>query len=115
MCKKIILIVIIISIPVLSIAAPIDLNIPADDFGDFVVWIYNAIIFISALAAFGVIVWGGLEYLTSAGNPSRMQSGMNRIQDAIIGILIVLISYLILQTINPELLELPDLAPPQIQ
>lgn len=86
------------------------LEVP-DNFNDLVLWIYNIIIFISALAAFAMIVYGGFEYLISAGNPQKMKSGMSKIQSAIIGILIVLIAHLILKTINPDFTKLPDLNP----
>ena len=120
--KKEILIIIVsifLLIPMVS-GAEIPLNIDWPTFGgitpsagmnvsDLVIWFYYAIVTISTAAAFGVIIWGGMEYLTSAGNQSRMSSGKEKIESAVIGLFIILISYLVLQTINPQLLEMPDI------
>ncbi len=107
----------------------VDINVRmADGIGvsELVLWLYYMIITIATAAAFGVIVWGGFEYLTSAGNPGRMQTGVNRIQDAVIGLLIILVSYLVLQSISPQLVRLdftfsrldtiaePTISPPMI-
>ena len=78
------------------------------NFADLVVWLYYGIITFSTAAAFGVIIWGGIEYITSFGNLSRMSSGKEKIENAVIGLLIILISYLVLQTINPQLLIMPQ-------
>ncbi len=80
-------------------------------FQEFIIWLYYIIIIVASIAAFGIIIWGGIVYLTSAGNPQKMREGMSRIWDAVIGLLIVLLSYLILQTISPQLTEIPDLDP----
>jgi hypothetical protein len=53
---------------------------------------------ISGLIAFGNIVFGGFEYMT--GNSKK---GGERIKNAIIGLVLVLASYIILQTISPDL------------
>ncbi len=73
-----------------------------------VTWLYYMVIAIATAAAFGVIVWGGFEYLTSAGDSGKMRSGVDRIQNAVIGLLIVIVSYLGLNTINPNILSLDD-------
>ncbi len=73
-----------------------------------ITWLYYAIIVLSSAAAFGVIVWGGIEYITSAGNASRMKSGADRIQNAAIGLLLVMIAYLTINTISPNILNLDD-------
>ncbi len=105
--------------PIIS-EAQINLNIDYPSFGgitpsagmefsDLIIWLYYGIITIATAAAFGMIVYGGIEYLTSAGNESRMTSGREKIQAAVVGLLIIIISYLVLETINPQLLEMPSL------
>ncbi len=79
------------------------------NFSEFAIWLYYGIITIATAAAFGIIVWGGIEYITSAGNESKMTSGREKIQAAVIGLVIILVSYLVLETINPQLLEMKDL------
>lgn len=69
----------------------------------YVEYIFNLVILLSGLVAFGVLVVGGFRYLTSAGNPSVMSDAKDQIFSAFIGLIIVLSSYIILTTINPEL------------
>lgn len=59
-----------------------------------------------ALAAFVQIVFGGIMYATSGGNPSAISDATNRIWMAILGLLLALSGYLILRTINPDLVNL---------
>lgn len=76
---------------------------------DVVAWLYVLIVTISGLAAFVMIVWGGVQWMTSAGNPTKTSDAKDRIQKALLGLLLVLASFLILQVINPDLtlLRLP--------
>src|SRR3989344_8754039 len=52
-----------------------------------------------------VIMFGGIEYITS-GSGDGKSGGKERIQSAILGLLLALGSYIILKTINPDLLNL---------
>lgn len=74
-----------------------------------VAWLYTFIVLISGLAAFIMIVWGGVQWLTSQGNPTATGDAKDKIQKALLGLLLVLISFLILQIINPELTILKPL------
>lgn len=74
-----------------------------------VAWFYYFIVSIAGLAAFFMLVWGGFEWMTSAGNPARISSAKDRISSALLGLLLILASFLILQVINPELTILPQL------
>ena len=68
-----------------------------------VAWLYVFIVGISGLAAFVMIVWGGVQWMISQGNPTATGDAKDKIQKALIGLLLVLSSFLILQIINPEL------------
>ncbi|MDP2735570.1 MAG: hypothetical protein Q8P12_05185, partial [bacterium] len=48
-----------------------------------VVWLYTLIVGLSGLAAFVMIVWGGVQWMTSAGNPSRTSEAKDKIQKAL--------------------------------
>ncbi|MES2409509.1 MAG: pilin [Patescibacteria group bacterium] len=52
-----------------------------------------------------MIMWGGVEYMTSAGG-GGVEEAKKRIQSAITGLLLALGSYLILYTVNRDLLRL---------
>lgn len=70
---------------------------------NYVKYIYNFAIVFVGLIALGVLIWSGIQYLTSAGKPDVLTSAKNRIKSALFGILLLLFSYLILITINPQL------------
>ena len=80
-----------------------DINTPeGQSLAGIIAWFYYFIVWIAGLAAFVMIVWGGFQYLTSAGNPAQMADAMDRIKSAVLGLVLVLASVLILQIISPE-------------
>lgn len=74
---------------------------------------YQIALMASGLLAFGVIVFAALRYTLAAGNPSIQSDAKDQITQAILGLLLLLGAYLILNTINPNLtkLELPSITP----
>jgi len=65
----------------------------------------NLTIWLSGLIALAVLVAAGISYLISAGKPERIISAKQYIISVFFGILILLSSYLILNTINPQILS----------
>jgi len=76
------------------------------DLNRLIAWFYYFIVGIAGLAAFVMLVWGGVQWLTSAGNPSKIGDAKDKINSALLGLLIILGSWLILQVINPDLITL---------
>ncbi|MBZ9578154.1 hypothetical protein KJA13_03995 [Patescibacteria group bacterium] len=72
---------------------------------DYVKYIFNSAIALSGLLAFIVLLWSGVQYFTSAGKPEIIKSAKSQIKSAFIGLLILFFSYLILITINPQLIS----------
>jgi len=77
-------------------------------------WLYSLIVGISGLAAFIMLVYGGFQWLISLGNPSRVADARDIITKALLGLLLVLSSFIVVQFINPELTSgllsgLPDI------
>lgn len=70
---------------------------------EYVKYIFNFAIIIAGIIAFGVIVFGGVRWLTSAGDPTKLRDAKDQIFAAFLGLIILLSSYLILTTINPQL------------
>ena len=66
--------------------------------------LYTAGIAIATGLAVIMIVFGGIEYVGS-GTIGGKSDGKQRIQDALIGLLLAFMSYLLLNTINPDLLK----------
>lgn len=71
---------------------------------DYIKYIFNFSIGIAGLIAFIMLVYGGFRYVTSVGNPSAMSDANTKIFSALIGLVVILSSYLILTTINPRLI-----------
>ncbi len=72
---------------------------------EYVRYIFNFVIVVSGIIALIMIVVGGIEYLTAT-NKNTVQKSKERIKSAFLGLLILLFSYLILITINPQLIYL---------
>ena len=69
----------------------------------YVKYIFNWAIIIGAIIAFGSLIYGGVRYLTSTGNPEALKDAKNQIFSAFMGLIILLASGLIFNTINPQL------------
>lgn len=72
----------------------------------FIIWLFNFSISIAGLIAFGSLIYGGLRYVTSVGSPSALDEAKSQILAGILGLVILLSSYLILTAINPQLVIL---------
>jgi hypothetical protein len=77
-------------------------------------YFYEWGIALGGLAAFISLVIGGFQYLTSMGEPARIREAKDRIYSAFLGLILLLGSWLILNTINPQLttLKMPSLPMP---
>ncbi|MEK7560931.1 MAG: pilin [Patescibacteria group bacterium] len=67
--------------------------------------LYKFGIGIAGIGAFLMIVAGGVRYMASAGNPHQIGEARKMIRNAFIGLAIALLSFLILYTINPDLVR----------
>lgn len=80
---------------------------PAGFINDF----YTFALLVGGILAFGAVVYGGVLYMTSAGNPSGQHEGREWIESALLGLLLLAGAWLILNIVNPNLtkLQLPSL------
>lgn len=77
--------------------------------GNFDTYFKNLYLFalwVVALSALFMLIVGGFLYLSSAGNTHLLGTAKKTIYGALIGLIIALISWLILDTINPDLTKL---------
>lgn len=74
--------------------------------GAFIANFYQFALIIAGVLAFGVIVYGGIRYMTSAGNPSGQSDAKEWIEAALLGLLLLAGAYFILGVVNPQLLNL---------
>ena len=69
-------------------------------------YVYNLAFWIVGLAVFINIFWGGfIVFFGSAGNASKLSEGKKKITNAIYGLIILLSAWMILHTINPDLVK----------
>jgi len=57
--------------------------------------------------AFLLILFGGLQIMTSAGNPERLNAGKELVSSAIVGLLLILFSVFLLQFIGVQIIGIP--------
>ncbi len=58
---------------------------------------------IAGIMAVAMIVIGGIQYITAYGNAGAVGDAKNRITQALLGLLLAIGAWLILNTINPDL------------
>ncbi len=75
------------------------------DLKSYVEGIYRMALIIVTLSAVLMLSIGGFMYLTSAGNTSSAATAKGIIWDSIIGLAIALVAWLILNVINPDLVN----------
>lgn len=71
--------------------------------GQYIGGVYAFLISIVGMFAATVIIFGGFQYVTSAGDKGKIASAKKRMTNAMIGLLIAFGSYAILYAINPSL------------
>src|SRR6056297_2393068 len=125
----ILIVLIFISLPVLVFAqedggvnfSP-QVNIPGSDFApgetvevtgntfaDYIIAIYNWGIRIIIVLAVIMIMIGGFMWMTAAGSSQRIGQAKDRITSAIVGLILALGSYTLLNFVNPELVSFRSL------
>lgn len=122
--KFALIILFLLSFPLLIFADDFSLSPPGFTEGEtpeflaLLGWILKAALFTVSILAMLMIIVGGVQYVLagSTGNPEKIGDAQSRIMMSIYGILLALSSWLILNTINPDLLKLelniPGLGPP---
>ena len=90
---------------------PEEFEVPStvdDSIPEYVRYIFFLIIGISGLFAFGSLTYGGFRWMTSADNVEKLIDAKEQITAAIIGMIILLSSWMILNTLNPQLVILEE-------
>jgi len=58
-----------------------------------------------------LLIWAGFKYVSSLGNPARVIEAKDQLFSAFLGALIIFSAYLLLNSINPHILEKPGQIP----
>lgn len=88
--------------------SPLNTKLTGDSLTNLIQYLYEWGISLGGFAAFLVLVIAGFQYLTSVGDPTKMKNARDRIRDAALGLILLLGSVLILNTINPQLTRLEE-------
>ena len=75
------------------------------DLGDLIQKIFGWSLSVLGIAVFVMVFYAGFLWLTAAGNTSRIGEARSRITNAVFGAVLLLSSYLILYTINPDFVK----------
>ena len=67
---------------------------------DLIVRIINILLGVAFLIAVLFLVYGGFQYIFSAGNEERAEGGRNTVINALIGVAIIVLSYVIVQIVS---------------
>ena len=81
-------------------------NIPTEglpNFGQLISTIFTWSLNILGIVVFVMIFYAGFQWFTAAGNTAKVNEARDRITNAITGAIVLLAAYIILYTINPDL------------
>jgi hypothetical protein len=67
-----------------------------NDLGTVISGAINLIFMVAALIAFGFLIFGGIEWITSGGDKSKTEGARNKITAAVVGLLILAASWAII-------------------
>lgn len=71
----------------------------AKDLGSVVASAITFIFVLVAIAALGFLVWGGFKWLISEGDKNAVEGARNHIVNAVIGLIVIFLSYLIINVL----------------
>jgi len=85
----------------------------SSDWCTYLSYIYKFGLWAVGIAALLMVSIGGFMYISSAGNNASMEKAKGVITDAVVGLVMALTAWLVLNTINPDLTKcaLPDRMP----
>lgn len=77
---------------------------PASNFGVLINNTYNYAIVFVGIIVFLIFIWAGFLWLTSGANPGNLSTAKGMMTNAILGAILLISSFVILNTINPGLI-----------
>jgi hypothetical protein len=70
----------------------------------YLIGLYNFLLSIVGIVAVIMLIIGGMRYITAVGNPTAISSAKEIILNAIVGLVLALLSWVFISTINPDAL-----------
>jgi hypothetical protein len=71
-----------------------------ETFVNIISWSLNILLITGILAALFFLIWGGISWVTSGGNTEKLEKARKTLIYAIIGLIVILLSFIILQTVG---------------
>lgn len=94
-----------------DLGAPIGGTTTPSNFADYTNRIYQYAVVIGISLAVLMIIFAGYKYMTSSGDPQSLAEAKEILVGAVVGLVLILLTRLILATIDPRLLQFPSRAP----
>ena len=101
------------TIPGSDFVANKPIDIESDSLGKYIIAIYNYGIGLVSVLAVVMIMYGGFRWIFAAGNASRIGEAKSTIISALVGLILALGSWMLLNTINPALTSFKPLYTPK--
>lgn len=98
-----------ISIPGTDIVAGQPIRVQGDTIGRYIVAIYTFGVYAGGIVATIVLMAGGFVWLLAGGNTSQVEQARTMITGAVTGYVLLLLSWVLLNTINPNLTQFKPL------
>lgn len=86
-------------------------SIPTDPLA-FIERLFSIVLTLAGVAALGLLIYGGYNYMISRGDPEKIKGARETITSAIIGLLFIIFSLVILQVIAGDILNIPGFTTP---
>ncbi|HEX9817331.1 MAG TPA: hypothetical protein VGA89_00325 [Patescibacteria group bacterium] len=61
----------------------------SNGFGNFMSGLMSGVMVLAALVTFLYLIWGALEWITSAGDKGKLESARNKISQALVGLIVL--------------------------
>lgn len=83
-----------------DITIPTPGNVPDVNIGNVISAVVGALLVFAAILAFIFLILGGIQWITSGGDKSGMETARNRITSAIVGLIIVAAAWAVMALIG---------------
>ena len=83
-----------------SITIPRPVNVPAVQIGNVISAVVGILLLVAAVLAFLYLILGGIQWITSGGDKSGMETARNRITAAVVGLIIVAAAWAVMLLIG---------------
>lgn len=99
---------------------PVPLQVRIGDYAraaslpQYLATVFNYAIRLAPLLAMIMIVIGGMQWLLAAGATDKISEAKKRISSAVIGLVLALSAFLLLQTVNPAIVQFKELQIPKV-